>query len=116
MERKDILNSKSCHRLQVLNFELNKRAIDLDDERAILADALQDYTGGMILEQALHEVCTDLAALEAQDVALHQQIVQETEKLGQLEKKLETVGQILQSRITWLTKRRLHVPPAEVEA
>ena len=39
-------------------------------------------------EQALNEVCTELAALEVQDAALYQQIIQETGKLCQLEEKV----------------------------
>ena len=45
----------------------------------------------MILERMLRELCTELTELEAQYVTLHQQIVQETQKLNQLEQK---VGQI----------------------
>jgi len=60
----------------------------LDDERAILATALQDYSAGMTLEQTLCELCTELAALEAQDVTLRQQIAQEIQKVNLLEQKV----------------------------
>jgi hypothetical protein len=82
------LDSKSYKRLQELNHALDRQATELDNERVILANALQDYSGGMALEQALHEVCTELGMLEAQDAALRQQAVQETEKLCQLEEKV----------------------------
>lgn len=86
--RKQILDSKSYKRLQELNLVLDKQALALDNERATLAKALQDYSAGMILERALHELCTELTELEAQDVTLRQQIIQETQKLNQLEQKV----------------------------
>ena len=89
--RKQILDSKSYKRLQELNVVLDKTATTLDNERTTLAKALKEYSAGMILERTLHELCTELTELEAQDVTLHQQIVQETQKLNQLEQK---VGQI----------------------
>ena len=90
--RKQILDSKSHKRLQELNLALDKLATELDDERTILGDTLQDYSGGMVLERALYEVCTELAALEAQDVVLRQRIEQETEKLCQLEGKVRQIS------------------------
>ena len=90
--RKKILDSKSYKQLQELNLALDKQAAELDSERVTLAKTLQDYSGGKILEQALLEVHMELAALEAQDFALRQQIIRETEKLCQLEEK---VGNIL---------------------
>ena len=89
--RKQILDSKSYKHLQELNLVLNKTATTLDDERTTLAKALKEYSVGMILERTLRELCTELTELEAQYVTLHQQIVQETQKLNQLEQK---VGQI----------------------
>ncbi|KAF9790745.1 hypothetical protein BJ322DRAFT_1104393 [Thelephora terrestris] len=84
---KQILDSKSHKRLQELNLALDKCAVELDDERTILGNALQDYSAGMALEQALHEACAELATLETQDVALRQQVTREIEKLCQLEEK-----------------------------
>ena len=92
LERKEILDSKSHKRLQELNLALDKRATELDDERVILSAALQAYSKGMVLEQALYEVCTELAALEVHDVALRQRIAQETEKLCQLEEKVRQMS------------------------
>ena len=86
--RKQDLDSDSHKLHQELNLALDKRATELDGERDILAKALQDYSEGMILEQALHQVCTELGALEDQDVALCQEIIQETDKLSQLEEKV----------------------------
>jgi hypothetical protein len=86
--RKEILDSKSHKRLQELNLVLDQRAAALDDERATLANVLQDYSAGMVLERALHELCAELAVLEAQDVALRQQVTQETQKLSRLEQKV----------------------------
>lgn len=42
----------------------------------------------MVIEQALHGLYTELAALETQDLALRQLMMQETEKLYQLKKKV----------------------------
>lgn len=91
-ERKQILDSKSHKRLQELNLALDKRATELDDERIILGTALQDFSQGMALEQALYEVCAELTALEVHDVALRQRITQETEKLCQLEEKVRQIS------------------------
>lgn len=92
VERKQILDSKSHKRLQELNLALDKRATELDDERIILGTALQDYSQGMALEQALYGVCAELTALEVHDVALRQRITQETEKLCQLEEKVRKIS------------------------
>ena len=94
------MDSKSYKRLQELNLALDKRAMVLDNERTILAEALQGLSAGMALERALHELCAELATLEAQDVALSQQIIQETKKLNRLEQK---VGQISGFRLELLT-------------
>lgn len=91
-KRKEILDSRSHKRLRALNIILDTQAAVLDDERVALAKVLQDCSAGMVLEQALHELCTELTVLEAQDVALRQQVAQETRKLSQLEQK---VGQTL---------------------
>ena len=82
------MGSKSFKCLQELNLALDRRATELDNERAVLAEALQDYSKGMVLEQALHEVCIELAELEAQDVVLRQQVTQEIKELWQLEEKV----------------------------
>ena len=82
------MDSKSYKRLQELNLVLDKQAVALDDERAILATTLQDYLAGMTLDQTLHELCTELKALEAQDAALRQQIAQEIQKVNLLEQKV----------------------------
>ena len=79
------MDSKSHKLLQELNIALDKRALELNEEREILAKALQDYSAGMVLEKALNEVCIELTALEDQDAALYRQIIQETGKLCQLE-------------------------------
>ena len=100
--RKQILDSKSYKRLQELNLALNKQAILLDDERTILAATLQDYLAGATLEQVLRELCTELTELEAQDVALHQQITYEFQKLDQLEQKVR--GYSLVSRTLILSR------------
>ena len=68
----------------------------LDDQRTILAEALQGLSAGMVLEQALHELCEELATLESQDAVLSQQIIQETKTLNRLEQK---VGQISGCRL-----------------
>lgn len=86
--RKEILDSKSYKRLQELNLILDERAAALDEERDILAKALRDYSAGMILEQALRELGAELTALDVQNGALHQQIIQETQRLSELEQKV----------------------------
>jgi hypothetical protein len=85
------MDSKSHKRLQELNVALDEQATALDDERAVLATTLREYMAGMALEQALHELCTELTMLEAQDVTLHQQITQEIQNLSLVEQKVERI-------------------------
>ena len=98
------MNSKSLKLLQELNLNLDKQATELDDKRAILAKSLQDYSGGMLLEQALHEVCAELEALETQDIALRQQVTQEMEKLSELEEKVRKHKTVVLHRLTCPTQ------------
>ena len=42
----------------------------------------------MALEQTLHELSTELTALEDQDIALRQQVMQEIQKLDALEREV----------------------------
>lgn len=93
-DRKQLLDSKSRKRLQELNLALDKRVAELDDERATLAKTLQNYSKGIDLENTLHAIRMELAALEAQDTIFRQQLARETEKLDQLERKVD------QSRFT----------------
>ena len=67
---------------------LDEQAKKLDGERGVLAMALQDYSEGMIFGQALHKLSTELTALEDQDAALYQQIMEEIEKLSELDRKV----------------------------
>ena len=98
------MDSKSHKLLQQLNLNLDKAAAESDDERAILAKSLHDYSGGMLLELALHEVCAELEALESQDIAMHQQVTQEMEKLGKLEEKVRKYQTVVSHRLTYQTQ------------
>jgi len=104
------LDSKSHKCLQELNLALNKQAMLLDNKQTILVAILQDYLAGATLEQVLRGFCTELTELEVQDVTLHQQIAHETQKLDQLEQKVQDYNVLN----TYLTSRRSHRSALEV--
>lgn len=71
-----------------MNGALDKKSAELDDERAALSKALEDYSAGMLLEQTIRGINVELAQLQAADVGLHKDIVAEVRKLEQLEKEV----------------------------
>lgn len=75
LRRKKILDPKSYKQLQELNLTLDKKAAELDSEQATLVKTLQDYSRGKNFEQVLLKIHMELAALEAQDFKLRQQII-----------------------------------------
>lgn len=85
LPRKEILTSKARKRLQEANNNLEKLGVELDEERAKLAETLGGFAAGGPFEKTLDSLAGNLTGLEEASIEFYPQMLAYSKRLARLE-------------------------------